>query len=110
MAGVVGLVDGLGGGFGGGGLVGLDWWMWVLCRCCLLLPLPLLLLACAVVDVEVVSVAGLEVRGWRCWWTLCWMLWCGQVADPWTWEDGGLAVGTIIIPKLGLQPKPFGEA
>ena len=37
-------------------------------------------------------------------------LWWWQVADPWTWEDGGLAVGTIIIPKLGLQPKPFGEA
>merc|ERR1712149_118626 len=24
--------------------------------------------------------------------------------------DGGLVVGTIIKPKLGLQPKPFGEA
>merc|ERR1712039_1106100 len=23
---------------------------------------------------------------------------------------GGLVVGTIIKPKLGLQPKPFGEA
>jgi ribulose 1,5-bisphosphate carboxylase large subunit-like protein len=22
---------------------------------------------------------------------------------------GGLIVGTIIMPKLGLQPKPFGE-
>merc|ERR1712151_995674 len=25
-------------------------------------------------------------------------------------KDGGLVVGTIIKPKLGLQPKPFGEA
>merc|ERR1711972_105989 len=25
-------------------------------------------------------------------------------------SDGGLVVGTIIKPKLGLQPKPFGEA
>mmetsp|Transcript_78150 Transcript_78150/g.171342 ORF Transcript_78150/g.171342 Transcript_78150/m.171342 type:complete len:962 (-) Transcript_78150:323-3208(-) len=25
-------------------------------------------------------------------------------------ENGGLVVGTIIKPKLGLQPKPFGEA
>merc|ERR1712124_162558 len=24
--------------------------------------------------------------------------------------DGGLVTGTIIKPKLGLQPKPFGEA
>ena len=24
--------------------------------------------------------------------------------------NGGLVVGTIIKPKLGLQPKPFGEA
>ena len=24
--------------------------------------------------------------------------------------DGGLMVGTIIKPKLGLQPQPFGEA
>ena len=24
--------------------------------------------------------------------------------------DGGLVVGAIIKPKLGLQPKPFGEA
>jgi len=25
-------------------------------------------------------------------------------------QNGGLVVGTIIKPKLGLQPKPFGEA
>eukprot|EP00971_Amphidinium_carterae_P105102 2081179-Amphidinium_carterae.1 len=25
-------------------------------------------------------------------------------------SNGGLVVGTIIKPKLGLQPKPFGEA
>jgi ribulose-bisphosphate carboxylase large chain len=25
-------------------------------------------------------------------------------------SNGGLIVGTIIKPKLGLQPKPFGEA
>ena len=25
-------------------------------------------------------------------------------------KDCGLVVGTIIKPKLGLQPKPFGEA